>query len=69
MFKYNNKVSFRAVALPSSKHGQDPKTKKEIEKYLNITLKKKMQKDILAKDLKEIIIKNKTILSLIYYFL
>ena len=29
-FKYNKRVSFRSVAPPSSKHGQDPKAKKEM---------------------------------------
>ena len=41
MFKYNNKVSFRSVAPPSSKHGQDPKAKKEMESWLKYNLEEK----------------------------
>ena len=48
MFKYNNKVSFRSVALPSSKHGQDPKAEKKIKSQLKYKLEIKMQRDILA---------------------
>jgi hypothetical protein len=43
-FKYNKKVSFRSVAPPSSKHGQDPKTKKEIESWLKYNLEEKNAK-------------------------
>ena len=44
MFKYNNKVSFRSVAPPSSKHGQDPKAKKEMESWLKYNLEEKSAK-------------------------
>ena len=44
MFKYNNKVSFRSVAPPSSKHGQDPKAKKEMEIRLKCNLEEKNEK-------------------------
>ena len=44
MFKYNNKVSFRSVALPRSKHGQAPKTKNEMESWLKYNLEEKNAK-------------------------
>ncbi len=44
MFKYNNKVSFRSVAPPSSNHGQDSKTKNEMESWLKYNLEEKNAK-------------------------
>ena len=44
MFKYNNKVSFRSAAPPYSKHGQDPKAKKEMESWLKYNLEDKSAK-------------------------
>ena len=44
MFKYNNKVSFRSVNQPSSKHGKDPKAKKEMESWLKYNLEDKSAK-------------------------
>ena len=44
MFKYNNKVSFRSVAPPISKHGQDPKAKNEMESQLKYNLEDKSAK-------------------------
>ena len=44
MFKYNNKVSFRSVALPSSKHGQAPKAKNEVRSELKYNLEDKSAK-------------------------
>ena len=44
MFKYNNKVSFRSVAPPGSKHEHDPKAKKEMESWLKYNLEEKSAK-------------------------
>ena len=44
MFKYNNKVSFRSVAPPGSKHEQEPKTKNEMESWLKYNLEEKNSK-------------------------
>ena len=44
MFKYNNKVSFRSVVLPRSKHGQDPEVEKEMESWLKYNLEDKSAK-------------------------
>ena len=44
MFKYNNKVSFRSVALSGSKHGQDLKPKNEMESWLKYNLEDKSAK-------------------------
>ena len=44
MFKYNNKVSFRSVAPPDSKHGQDPKANNEMRKWLKLNLEEKSAK-------------------------
>ncbi len=44
MFKYNNKVSFRSVAPPGSKHGQDPKAKNEMRSQLKYNLEDKSAK-------------------------
>ena len=41
VFKYNKSVSFRSVAPPGSKHGQDSKAKKEIEIKLKYNLEDK----------------------------
>ena len=44
MFKYNNKVSFRSVAPPGSKHEQDPKAKNEMRSQLKYNLEEKIAK-------------------------
>ena len=44
MFKYNKSISFRSVAPQSSKHGQDPKAKKEMESWLKYNLEDKSAK-------------------------
>ncbi len=44
MFKYNNKVSFRSVAPPGSKHGQDLEAKIETKSQLKYNLEEKSAK-------------------------
>ena len=44
MFKYNNKVSFRSVAPPGSKHEQDPKAMNEVMSELKYNLEDKSAK-------------------------
>ena len=44
MFKYNKSISFRSVVPPGSKHGQDPKTKNEMESQLKYNLEEKNAK-------------------------
>ena len=44
MFKYNNKVSFRSVAPPGSKHEQDPKVKNEVRSQLKNNVEEKSAK-------------------------
>ena len=53
VFKYNNKVSFRSVAPPSSKHGQDPKAKKEMKGGLKYNLEDKSAKRYSGKGFEE----------------
>ena len=68
MFKYNNKVSFRSVAPPGSKHGQDPKTKKEMESWLKDNVEEKNKKRYAGKGFDQIINQRRTVKSIIYYF-
>ena len=44
MFKYNKSISFRSVAPPSSKHGQDPKANNEMRSWLKYNLEDKNAK-------------------------
>ena len=44
MFKYNNKVSFRSVAPPSSKNGKDPKANNEMRSGLKYNIEDKSAK-------------------------
>jgi hypothetical protein len=41
VFKYNNKVSFRSVALPGNKHELDSEAKKEVKSQLKYNLEDK----------------------------
>ena len=42
-FKYNKSISLRSMAPPCSKHGQDPKAKKEMESLLKYNLEDKSE--------------------------
>ena len=44
MFKYNKSISFRSVAPPCSKHGQDPKAINEMRSWLKYNLEEKNAK-------------------------
>ena len=44
MFKYNNKVSFRSVAPPGSKHGQAPKANNEMRSWFKYNIEDKSAK-------------------------
>ena len=43
-FKYNKSISFRSVAPPGSKHGQDPEAKIETKSQLKYNLEDKSAK-------------------------
>ena len=43
-FKQNKSISFRSVAPPGSKHGQDPEAKKEMDSQLKYNLEEKNEK-------------------------